>query len=110
MLLRELKRRFSRFAGPSLLFCIIFYFAYHIVQGDRGLLAWHRLDQKSKEAAQHLSVVKIDHDQLENRVRLLRPESLCLDLLSEQVKKMLGLTDPNEYIVLRTEGKNKKLS
>ncbi|ARN84112.1 FtsB family cell division protein [Candidatus Nucleicultrix amoebiphila] len=109
MLLREFRRRFYRFSIPSILICLMFYFAYHIVQGDRGLLSWVRLQQKLKDSKVQLLALRDEHDHLENKVRLLRPESLCLDLLSEQAKMVLGYMDRKEVMVLRKTSEIKEI-
>ena len=38
-LARELRNRAKAIALPVLGACLVFYFAFHIVQGDRGLVA-----------------------------------------------------------------------
>jgi cell division protein FtsB len=103
MLLRELRRRFYRFAGPSCIICVLGYFSYHIFQGERGLIAWHKLENKIKESKHRMITLKSNHDHLEHRVSLLRSDNLCLDLLNEQSRKILGFVEPNEVMVLRKE-------
>ncbi|KKL88130.1 hypothetical protein LCGC14_1927810, partial [marine sediment metagenome] len=39
-LIAELRGRARHIVGPVLVVCITGYFAYHVIQGDRGLIAW----------------------------------------------------------------------
>ena len=43
--LREMRRRGKALLGPLLGLALTGYFAYHLVEGDRGLRAWVRLSQ-----------------------------------------------------------------
>lgn len=101
MLARELKRRFFRFIGPTSLMCVTIYFVYHMLNGDRGVLAWHQLDQKLRESHIRLSELQKTHEELERRVSLMRPDSFCLDMLDEQSKLNLGYVSPDEVVVMR---------
>ena len=40
VLLREIKKRARHITGPVLAIAVFGYFAYHSIQGDRGLIAW----------------------------------------------------------------------
>ena len=43
-LIGEIRHRARHVVGPFLGICAAAYFAYHAIQGDRGLMAWARLD------------------------------------------------------------------
>jgi hypothetical protein len=47
---REIKRRAGQAAGPLFGCLVVGYFVFHAVEGDRGVVAWHRLDQRIAEA------------------------------------------------------------
>jgi cell division protein FtsB len=101
MFVRELCRRAHHFIGPSIAICAMAYFAYHMLQGERGLIAWQQLENKVQQAEAEFAALQREHDILENRVKLLRDESLCPDLLNERAKKVLGYIHPNEVMVVR---------
>ena len=44
--LRELRRPARVLIGPALGIALTGYFAYNLVEGDRGFLAWRRLTQQ----------------------------------------------------------------
>lgn len=85
--------------GPLLGAALMAYFAYHAVQGDRGLMAWWNLRFELERADAELAAVSAEKRKLEHRVSLLRPESLDRDMLEERARIMLGVADPRDLIV-----------
>ena len=95
-------RRRTRFAvGPLLGLALIGYFGYHLVEGDRGLVAWMRLSQQIRDADATLADLRGEHEALDRRVSLLRPEHLDRDLLDERARATLNYAAPNEIVILR---------
>ena len=99
MISREIRRRARLVVGPVLGICLVGYFAYHLVQGDRGLLAWMNLTQQIKIAQKNLADSREAREALERRVALLKPDSLDLDLLDERVRATINLALPNEIVI-----------
>ena len=77
------------------------YFAYHLVEGDRGLIAWLRLSRELRVATAHLEAVRGQRVPLELKVSNLRPEHLDLDLLDERVRATLNLVSPDEIVIMQ---------
>ena len=100
MWLREIRRRSHRFLGPSATICLVAYFAYHLVEGRRGLLAWQHLEVQLARAHERATELKQEEQRLTNRVNLLRSESICTDLLVERAKEILGYVNPDEIVVM----------
>ncbi len=88
---------------PGVLFSLAGYFGYHMMHGGHGIKAWSEVEDKLETNQQQLAKLKGQQDTLEHQVALLRPESLDPDLLEEQARKVLGLANPNEIVVLRPE-------
>ena len=103
MLLREIKRRSNRFLGPSVAICLVAYFAYHLVEGRRGLFAWQHLEVQLTRVQERVTGLKKEEQILANRVNLLRPEAVCRDLLVERAKEVLGYVHPNEVVMMTEE-------
>lgn len=91
--------RFQHVVGPVVSVCLLVYFVYHIIQGDRGILAWRRLQQQISVAETKLNTVKQEQDSLERNVRLMRPDSLDSDMLEEQAKEKLNFVHKDEVII-----------
>ena len=103
MLIREIKRRAHRFMGPSIAICLMAYFGYHLLEGRRGLLAWQHLDIQLANFQKHANELQQEERTLSNRIRLLRPESLCTDMLIERAKDVLGYVHQHEVVVVISE-------
>lgn len=99
MLMRELKRRSNRFVAPGLALCLVAYFTYHLIHGHRGLISWQILETQLSQAHMRLDALQTQEKELENRVSLLRPDSICSDLLTERAKEVLGYAHPHEMVV-----------
>lgn len=96
----ELKRRALDVIGPVLGFCTVGYFAYHSVEGDRGLFALIRLSEQIQEARAQLDELSAERKGLERRVSNLRPDHLDPDMLDERARLILNLARPDEIIIL----------
>jgi cell division protein FtsB len=100
---REIKRRAGDVVGPVLGFCIVGYFAYHSVEGDRGLTAFVRLTERITEAKVQIDELKDERQAIERRVRLLRANNLDPDLLDERARLILNYSRPDEIIIFEKE-------
>ncbi len=97
-LLREIRKRVRQVAFQALFACLVAYFCYHAVQGDRGILAWRHLQLELAEAETLNQRLAVEQTALEQRITLLRPESLDPDL-EERARLMLNYGHPDEVIL-----------
>ncbi|MCR9219965.1 MAG: septum formation initiator family protein [Alphaproteobacteria bacterium] len=97
--LHELRRRSRQIVLPVLGACVIGYFAYHTVQGDRGLLAFMRISGEVDRARALLAAVTAERETLERKVQLLQPDSLDLDMLEERARAVLNRVRDDEIVV-----------
>ena len=105
-LFSELRARARYVIGPVLGLSAITYFGYHVVHGERGLLAWWQLRDRISTARESLAVIHAEREVLENRVHLLHPENLDPDMLEERARIMLDYGYANEIITI--DGKKKE--
>ena len=96
----DIRRRARKVAGPVLGALVVAYFAYGTVQGDRGLVAYLSLSREMTRATASLDALRATRGGLEQRVALLRPESLDLDLLEERARVVLDFVHPDDFIIL----------
>jgi cell division protein FtsB len=95
------QKRFSirQIFVPFISIIVMGYFTYHIIQGDRGIIAYFRLqnlvEHHEKERAEQLQV----REKLDRRVYLLRPDSLDIDLLEESARAVLNYAHPDEIVI-----------
>jgi cell division protein FtsB len=100
MVLREMRRRAKVLVGPVLGLALIGYFAYHLVEGDRGLRAWLRVTQELRGAKENLATAAAERAALEHRVSHLRSDHVDPDLLDTQVRKTLDVVSPDEIVIV----------
>jgi len=79
----------------------IFYFSYHIISGEKGAIAMLQLANKVEEARMESDDIKMNLMELEHKVTMLYPNSLDLDLLDEQARKILGQASGDEVIFIK---------
>lgn len=89
--------------GPIIAISLMGYFVYHMIQGERGLLSWRRLSQKIELAEDKLKTIQKEQSQLEQRVQLMRPNSLDPDMLEEQAREKLNFARKDEVIIRNNE-------
>ncbi|PIR37472.1 MAG: septum formation initiator [Alphaproteobacteria bacterium CG11_big_fil_rev_8_21_14_0_20_39_49] len=82
--------------GTLLLMLVFGYFFYHVISGENGLLSMIDIQKKVAEAKTELDYVSAEKLRLENRVALLRDESVDPDLLDEQARRLLGYVAEDE--------------
>jgi cell division protein FtsB len=88
----------KRVAGPLFLVLVMFYLAFHAVSGERGAFALFKENRKLTELQTELADIKTQRATLEHKVDLLSDSSLDLDLLDEQVHRVLGMADKSELV------------
>jgi cell division protein FtsB len=91
--------RLRSITGPLLGFCLLFYFVYHIFQGERGFFAWLRLEQKIAEDEATLANLQAQRETLERQVHLLSPGNLDPDMLEERARLILNFARPDEVVI-----------
>lgn len=102
---RDFSRRLKSLAAQLLGACVAGYFIYHAVQGDRGILAWLRVNQQLEAAHAELAKSATGRAALEQRVALLNNASLDLDMLEERARIMLNFSDPDDVVIFLPSNK-----
>ncbi len=85
--------------GPLIAIFLSLYFGYHIFQGERGVISWFQLSKKVQIDEERLSTLTTEKETLEQRVKLLRPDSIDLDMLDEQARRILNYTKKDEVTI-----------
>ncbi|NRB10764.1 MAG: septum formation initiator family protein [Rickettsiaceae bacterium] len=83
-----------------LLFVILLYFLFHSIYGSRGIISYFKLQAELERSHKTLEMLRAERLEIENRTRLLRPNSLDKDLLDEKARNVLGLAKPNEQVFM----------
>ena len=96
----DLKRQLRLSAAPVLAFLVAGYFGYHLVQGDRGLITFRRIAAEVEHLREIRNLAEASRQEKQDRVSGLKPESLDLDLLEEQARKLRNMGAPGELVIL----------
>ncbi|MEX2614705.1 MAG: septum formation initiator family protein [Alphaproteobacteria bacterium] len=100
VVLDQIKRQAVKLTGTALCALVFAYFAYGTVQGDRGLLAYYSMSLELERAETTYRELRETRLALEQRVSLLRLDSLDLDMLEERARLLLDYVRPGDFIVL----------
>jgi cell division protein FtsB len=96
------QRRQSKVKPLLLPVCCLFilgYFAYHAVEGDYGLFALGRLQDRVASLDAELDRVRSERARMERHVALMRPESLDKDMIDERAREALDMADAKDIVI-----------
>jgi cell division protein FtsB len=90
----------ARLVKPLFVLCAVFYLCFSALHGERGIYALLRDKRELASLQQELVATKTERERVELKVSHLRSGSLDLDLLDEQMRRMLGVMKKGEVVVL----------
>jgi len=85
--------------APVIFATLFGYFGYHLVNGDRGLLAMARLEREVQIANQNLAEAETTKKIWERRVSALRNQSIDPDMLDERARALLNFARKDDVII-----------
>lgn len=77
---------------------LILYFIYHSFYGNRGFWVFLNLNSEYTKLQNELDFIRAKRLELEQKVNLLKEDSLDLDVLEERVKDVLPYAKENEEV------------
>ncbi len=91
------------FIGYSIVFSVIFYFLFFIFFGDKGLVEFFSLREQiaNRDAIKQELLSKMEAKK--NMVDGISLNSLDLDLLDEQSRKVLGYVGKGELVIYQDQ-------
>lgn len=92
----------------TLALLMLVYFVFHSIYGSRGIIAYFKSQSELKSSHKKLELIRSKRIEIENRTKLLRPNSLDKDMLDETTRNVLGLSKPNEKVYKATDIKPDK--
>lgn len=95
------KRHLGRLVTPVLAAAFFTYFGYHVVNGDLGLEAAKRFEQRRIERLAELDVLIKQRKELEREVALLSDGSLEKDILDEKARYALNVSRTDEIVIFK---------
>ncbi len=79
---------------------LVFYCLYQAINGERGISSLFYLSKQHNILKEEIEVLRTERLDIENRVNALKSESLDIDLLDEQTRRVLGYARDDETIYL----------
>ena len=95
-----LKNKVILYLSFLITFFISIYLIYFLINGQRGLLKYFYLTKQNQEYSQTLAKLKVENQYYNDRINRLKPNTVDLDFLDEQVRKKLGFIDKNEIVII----------
>ena len=102
LVLKELRRQGRQIIASIFGVAVIGYFAFHAVEGDRGLRAYFALTLQTELARAERDDLREEREAIEQRVNLLKPDSLDLDMLDERARMALNKVHDDDLVILLT--------
>jgi cell division protein FtsB len=78
---------------------LIFFFSFHALTGERGLLLAHQRREALEDKQKQLKDLQAERTALEVKAHYLRNDSLSLDMLEERAHETLGFVAPDDYVI-----------
>jgi cell division protein FtsB len=83
---------------------VLSYFAYHAVEGEYGLFALGKLEDRVASLEVELGSLRDKRARLEAHVALMRPESLDRDMIDERARQALNMADAKDIVIFLDDG------
>jgi cell division protein FtsB len=75
------------------------YFVWHAANGERGLKTKEEYQQQVAKLNRELQDLRVERQTWEQRVALMRPDSVDRDLLEEEAMRQLDRVDRRDLLV-----------
>ena len=100
------QRNTGRLIVPGISALFLAYFGFHAYHGEFGIYSKYQLEDRAVELQARLDVVRAARVDLERRVQLLHDGTLEKDMLDEQARRALNLSQADEITIMRTAPKH----
>jgi cell division protein FtsB len=101
------KRLSSSYAGGregvAFVVCLLlcFYLCFHLFAGERSYLRFLSLNATIQSQEVVLKNEVNERYTLENKIKMMRPDSIDRDFVEERVRSVLGYAYPSEAVILK---------
>lgn len=89
----------ERFTQTLALGCLLAMGAWVLV-GPSGLLSWSENNRLLAERNKELAQLKVERDELKNRVALLNPSHVDPDIAGQLLRANLNVVHPDEVVLI----------
>jgi cell division protein FtsB len=96
------QRNTGRLIVPAVSALFLAYFGFHAYHGEYGIYSKYRYEAEAVELQARLDTVRSQRMDMERRVQLLHDGTLEKDMLDEQARRALNLSQVDEIVIMRT--------
>jgi len=100
------QRNTGRLIVPGISALFLAYFGFHAYHGEFGIYSKYQLEDRAVELQARLDVARAARVDLERRVQLLHDGTLEKDMLDEQARRALNLSQADEITIMRPAPKH----
>ncbi len=97
------KRNTGALIVPALAAIFLSYFGYHAWHGEFGINSSYALEERAADLEAQLAALKRQRLQLEARLLLLQDGTIEKDMLDEQARRALNLSQSDEITIMLPE-------
>ncbi|SHF89484.1 Cell division protein FtsB [Kaistia soli DSM 19436] len=90
---------YSKLLLPLGAIAVMAYFGYHSFNGDYGIWSRDRMRREAIGLEAELASLKAERLALQERAKLLRPESLDPDMIDERARRNLNVLKSDELVI-----------
>jgi cell division protein FtsB len=95
------QRNTGRLIVPAVSALFLAYFGFHAYHGEFGIYSKYQLEAQAVELQARLDVARAARVDMERRVQLLHDGTLEKDMLDEQARRALNLSQADEITIMR---------
>jgi cell division protein FtsB len=93
-------RNTGRLIIPAVSALFLAYFGFHAYHGEFGIYSKYQLEAREIELDRELATLKAQRIEFERRVQLLHDGTLEKDMLDEQARRALNLSQADEMTIM----------
>ncbi|MBX3584211.1 MAG: septum formation initiator family protein [Rhizobiaceae bacterium] len=96
------QRKTGRLIVPAISMLFLAYFGFHAYHGEYGIYSKYRYEAQGVELQARLDAVRAQRMAVEKRVQLLHDGTMEKDMLDEQARRALNLSQADEIVIMRS--------
>ena len=100
MAIRFVSVTIRKIMGPILGACVLGYFLFHAIHGERGLFSLIELEKRVARTEAVAAKLKEQKNIWKHRVALLHPSRIDPDMLEERVRDMLNFGHKDDVVFI----------
>lgn len=96
------QRNTGRLIVPAISALFLAYFGFHAYHGEYGIYSKYRYEAQATVLQAQLDAARQKRMDMERRVQLLHDGTLERDMLDEQARRALNLSQADEIVIMRS--------